>query len=253
MEIAAHIDILAEQGRLLAQAAAAAGPGAPVPTCPGWVVRDLVRHQGGVHRWATGIVAGQRTEPWAADLDEVVGAWPSDTDLTDWFTAGCASLVQALSQADPGLDCWAFLAAPSPLAMWARRQAHETSVHRADAEIAAGQPVTPAQAPFAADGIDELLACFITRPGSTLRSDPLKRLGARCADTPGEWLVSIGPDSVTTTSGEGVSAAADCVLTGAADDLYLGLWHRKPAAAVSASGDAAVLALFDDKVKVRWR
>ncbi len=32
-------------------------PSDPVPTCPLWTVRDLVVHLGGVHRWATDIVA----------------------------------------------------------------------------------------------------------------------------------------------------------------------------------------------------
>ena len=36
----------------------AAGADAPVPTCPGWTVRDLLAHQGMVHRWATAVVRG---------------------------------------------------------------------------------------------------------------------------------------------------------------------------------------------------
>lgn len=38
------------------------------------------------------------------------------------------------------VDCWTFLDAPSPLAFWARRQAHETAIHRADAQLAADGP-----------------------------------------------------------------------------------------------------------------
>src|SRR5215467_6851501 len=129
MEIAKHIAAVASEGKLLAAAAAAAGPDAPVPSCPEWVVRDLVRHQGGVHRWAAGIVGTPRTEPWDVELDEVVGTWPDDADLLAWFDAGLDSLANVLTQADPDLTCWSFLPAPSPLAMWARRQAHETSVH----------------------------------------------------------------------------------------------------------------------------
>jgi len=50
----------------------------------------------------------------------------------------------ALSAAPPDLRCWTFLPAPSPLAMWARRQAHETTVHRVDAELAAASVAPPA-------------------------------------------------------------------------------------------------------------
>ena len=251
MEIAEHVEAIGGAGQLLAQAAAAAGPDALAPSCPGWVVRDLVRHQGGVHRWATGIVAGPRMQPWRVDLDEVVGTWPADADLIDWFGEGVGRLVAALSQAEPDLVCWTFLDAPSPLAMWARRQAHETSVHRVDAELAAGLPVTPFPAPLAGDGIDELLTCFITRPGGGLRSDPARLLRVRCTDTAGDWLVRIEPDRVRTSSGS-PEAGSDCLVTGAADDLYLALWNRRAASGLRVDGDRSVLDLFLDGVQVRW-
>ncbi len=148
MEVAAHIDALRGEGRLMADAAANAAPDAHVPTCPEWVVRDLVRHLGGVHRWATGYVAGPRTEQWDVNLDEVVGTWPDDAELVDWFREGCESLAGALEAAPPDLECWTFLRAPSPLAMWARRQAHETAIHRVDAELAAGVALTPLRRPL---------------------------------------------------------------------------------------------------------
>jgi uncharacterized protein (TIGR03083 family) len=251
VEIAEHVDAIGGAGRRLAEAAVAAGPGATVPSCPDWVVRDLVRHQGGVHRWATAIVAGPRTQPWRVDLDEVVGTWPADADLIGWFCDGLGELVAALSRAEPDLACWTFLDAPSPLAMWARRQAHETSVHRVDAELAAGLPVTPSPAPFAADGIDELLTCFITRRGGGLRSDPARRLRVSCTDTPGDWLVRIEPDGVRTSPGS-AGAGSDCLVTGPADDLYLALWNRRPASALAVDGDQSVLGLFLDRVQVRW-
>ncbi|HEX9032588.1 MAG TPA: maleylpyruvate isomerase family mycothiol-dependent enzyme [Streptosporangiaceae bacterium] len=255
MDIAAHVDAIGVQGRLLAAAAASAGLDAAVPSCPDWVVRDLVRHQGGVHRWATGIVAGPRTQAWNVSLDEVVGAWPSDDELLSWFGDGVDRLVEVLSSADPRLDCWTFLAAPSPLAMWARRQAHETSVHRVDAELAAGQSVTPFAAPLAADGISELLTCFITRPHGTLRSDPPKSLRVTCSDGPGDWLVRIGPDQVCTVPADdppGAAEHADCQVSGSTQDLYLTLWNRRPADGLPAVGDAGVLDLFLDQVHIRW-
>jgi uncharacterized protein (TIGR03083 family) len=197
MEVAEHIAALRIEGQRLSAAAASAGLDAKVPSCPDWVVRDLVRHQGGVHRWATGVVTGPRTEPWIVDLDEVVGYWPPDTELLEWFDQGCGALADALSRADPGLECWTFLAAPSPLAMWARRQAHETAVHRVDAELASGGPITPFSAPFAADGIDELLSRFVMRHGR--RPSRSTRPG-RCASD-----VSIQPGTGRCTSAPTVS------------------------------------------------
>ena len=52
MEIAEHLDALRLQGALLADAADRAGLDAAVPPCPSWLVKDLLRHTGYVHRWA---------------------------------------------------------------------------------------------------------------------------------------------------------------------------------------------------------
>jgi uncharacterized protein (TIGR03083 family) len=250
VEISQHVGALREAGRRLWSAAAQAGPDAAVPSCPEWVVRDLVMHQGGIHRWAASIVGTPLTEAWDVELDEVVRTWPDDADLISWFEDGLDALVTILSQAPADLTCWTFLKAASPLAMWARRQAHETSVHGADAELAAGRTPAPFEPAFAADGIGELLECFITRRGGMLRSNPERVLRVRCTDAAGDWLVRIGPDTVVTTAGQG-DGRADCTVAGGASDLYLALWNRRPTADLNVEGERAVLDLFADKVRVR--
>src|SRR5438034_6037440 len=142
MRVAEHIDALREHGRALADAARDLDPATPVPTCPEWRVRDLVRHQGGVHRWATSYVAEARptSDGDDGDLERLVGGWPRDDDLIGWFREGHASLVAALEAAPDDLICWTFLRAPSARAFWARRQAHETAVHLADARSAGETP-----------------------------------------------------------------------------------------------------------------
>jgi uncharacterized protein (TIGR03083 family) len=250
VEIVEHIAAIRREGPLLRAAAEIAGPGPVVPSCPEWTVRDLVRHLGGVHRWATSTVATPRTGPWGANLEEVVGGWPDDQDLLDWFDAGWQALVTTLEQASPDLSCWTFLRAPSPLAMWARRQAHETAMHRVDVELAAGVRVSHLPAPFAADGIDELLTCFITRGSGTLRTEQARTLGVRCDDAEGDWLVVISDEPASTT--EIGSEGPDCTLTGRAEDLYLALWSRPEPGALTILGDKSVLDLFLDKVNIRW-
>jgi hypothetical protein len=47
------------------------------------------------------------------------------------------------------------------VAFWIRRIAHETAVHRVDAELALGQPITPIPAERAVDGIEEMLQVFL--------------------------------------------------------------------------------------------
>nr|WP_242384297.1 maleylpyruvate isomerase N-terminal domain-containing protein [Thermobispora bispora] len=152
MDIAGYLGELDRSGRRLAEAAKEAGLGAPVPTCPGWLIRDLLRHTGGVHRWATAFVSTGRAEPYGPDERRGFFTAPPDDGLLDWYLESHAELVRTLKDADPDLECWAFLPAPSPLAFWARRQAHETAIHRVDAELAAGHAITPFDPAFAADG-----------------------------------------------------------------------------------------------------
>jgi hypothetical protein len=136
--------------------------------------------------------------------------------------------------------CATFLPAPSPLAMWARRQAHETAIHRVDAERAAGVASSCPPA-FAADGVDELLVGFIPRPRINLRADPPRSLRIRATDAAGDWLVRIGPQGPVTGAGED---GADCEVRGPASDLYLALWSRQDTAGLAVRGDGEVLALF---------
>jgi uncharacterized protein (TIGR03083 family) len=252
MDILAHIRAVRDEGERMAEAVARVDPDDAVPTCPEWTVRDLVRHTGGVHRWATGFVRG-RTEPLDADLDGVVGTWPADAELAPWLAQGIADLAAALDAAPDDLQCWTFLPAPSPRAMWARRQAHETAIHRVDAELAAGSPIAPWAPDFAADGIDELLTLFVPRRRTRLRADPPITMAVRCTDVDLSWLLRLDDSGVTTTriTGTDVDAAA-CTVSGRAGDLYGVLWNRVGAEDLSIVGRREVLDRFAEGVKIRW-
>ena len=79
--------------------------------------------------------------------------------------------------------------APSPLAFWARRQAHETAIHRADADSASG--IRPEYEPdFAADGIDELIMGFGQRRKYRPSAEGDGGMQVRAADTGHAWHVS---------------------------------------------------------------
>jgi len=247
MVIDEYIAQLELEGDLLIEAAEVAGPDAPVPTCPGWQVRDLLWHIGGVHRWATSFVRDQRPDP-ADPVERSFFAEPPDEDLGAWFRDGHAALVATLRTADPDVRCWSFLPAPSPLAFWARRQAHETAIHRIDAQSAAGS-VTPVTPELASDGLAELLECFHGRPHGRLVADPPVTLGVHAIDTDAFWTVHIGPNSrrVSTTV-----EPADLVLHAPASSLYTLLWNRSELAGVSADGDLSVLRLWRERALIVW-
>lgn len=244
MDVEEHIAELEQQGRALASAAERAGPDAPVPTCPGWTVRDLVAHTAGVHDWAASFV---RAEPDADPEQELPPAAPGEDVVARYRTAH-ADLVAALRAAPGDLATWTFLPAPSPLAFWARRQAHEAAIHRADAEAAAGSSVTYPRE-FALDGLHELLLGFYARRGGRLRSERPLRMLIAPDDAPESWLATIGPEGCRTES-PAAATDADCTLRGRASDLYLALWNRS--AAVRMEGDPGVLDLWRERARVRW-
>jgi len=260
MEIAAYLDALDEDGVALADAAERAGLAAAVPPCPGWAVRDLVRHQAYVHGWAARHVRDQLPELIDEGTEaELLAGGPPDGELINAYRQGHAALVAVLRGADPDVACATFMPAPSPLAFWARRQAHETAVHRFDAQAAGPggppDPVTAFTAAFAADGIDELVTGFAARRRYRLRGDGTRSLAVRPADAPGRWLVRLADGGTTVSRVEpGESAAADCVLAGPAAGLYAFLWNRCPAdgAGVTVSGDTAMAALWSSSVSVVW-
>lgn len=245
MDVAAHIDQLTAHGQMLATSAEKAGLDTTVATCPDWRVRDLLQHTSQVHRWATSyLTTGRTTPPGEGDS---FAEPPADDELLDWFCAGHAALVQALQSATDDLECWAFLPAPSPRAFWARRQAHETAIHRADADAAAGlQPTYDPE--FAADGVEELLFGFYARPRGRLVADPPLRLGLHATDTGDVWTMTIGPESRTATRDAG---DADCTVSAPAADLYLLLWNRRSADGLDVTGDRDVLGLWSEKARIK--
>jgi uncharacterized protein (TIGR03083 family) len=270
MEIQQHIAELQRDGELIAAAAERGGLTPTVPPCPDWQVRDLLRHTGHVHRWAARYVVEGLPGP-VPDLTEaeILAGGPPDPELIGWFRDGHASLVAALTDADPSLACWAFLPAPTPRAFWARRQAHETAIHRIDAELAAAARsaaggVTPVSAGFATDGIDELIMGFFGRDQRKLsdaqRVGPHQTVQVRTTDTGGEWLVALTEDGTRAALVQRCDDAAasetraDCTLTGPAAGLYLLLWNRAdPATAeVEVGGDQQLLATWRANMHVTW-
>lgn len=245
MEIERHVQAIQEHGAALADAAERAGLDAKVPTCPEWRVRDLVGHQGQVHRWAATYVASAHTDT-GVELESI----PADDELLAWFRAGHARLVAAIKAAPADLECWSFLPAPTPLAFWARRQAHETTIHRADAESATGKQLD-VDAALAVDGIDELLLGFYNRKRGRLVTDPALTLGIRVTDAQPDdaWTMVIRPDGRDVTRG---SASGDCVVSGSASDVYQLLWNRRDRGVVDVEGDATILDLWQQKAPISW-
>jgi uncharacterized protein (TIGR03083 family) len=125
-----HLGALVRSGAALREAAAMAELDARVPTCPAWDVTKLVIHQGMVHRWAAANLRGETNHDTSASQAEGKAA----ARLLDWYSQGLAALVDTLQTTADDATAMMFLRdAPPPRRFWARRQAHETTIHSADA------------------------------------------------------------------------------------------------------------------------
>lgn len=245
-DAATYIGAVAEHGRALADAAERVDLAASVPDCPGWTVRSVLEHTTMVHRWA----ARHLQEGQAAPLTSSPTPSMPDEDLRRYYREGHASLVDALTEAPDDLEAMRFLHDPPPARVfWARRQAHETAIHRSDVDVAAGTPPT-FDPDFATDGIDELVMGFLPRRKSRLVSSPPCTLGIRATDTGRSWHLTIGPESRHVRRAD--VAGADCVISGPAAGLYPFLWNRTVAVPPTIYGDARIHELWRAKAHVTW-
>lgn len=252
MEVSEHVMAVEREGSLFAEAARRSGFDTEVGCCPGWDVRELVRHLSSVHLWAAAHVANRATE-WRdhgpAELMEywpdLAVFWPDDHKLIDWYLETNAHLVRELAEAPADLECLSFLPAPTPLAMWARRQAHETAIHRFDAESPNSATATY-DPDFASDGIDEILMLFAPRWGTP--TPQANAMVVHTTDTNDTWHVTMGPDAIEAQRGDGPS---DVTLTGSASNLYLAVWNRGNPP-IEVTGDPELITTWHENFKFKW-
>jgi uncharacterized protein (TIGR03083 family) len=196
---------------------------APVPTCPGWSVYDLVVHLGNVHAWAATIVETGLAAPEQDDEPRSARA----KVVSQWYAAKAEDLYQVLRHVPPDRACWNFAFGAGDAAFWSRRQLHETTIHQVDLDVACGRTVSLA-ADVAADGVGEVLDVWLHRMHQRGHRAVLDRpLALTAIDTGDTWVlepVPDGPPAVQHHRGR-TSPVPDRVQA-PADVLYRMLWHR---------------------------
>ena len=236
------MDHIAELGTAMSRFAELAGLGTgeePVPSCEGWVMRDLVVHLGSIHRWAAGIViSGQRiTEPRPL----VTGP------VAEWYSGTAAALLTTLQAVSPDEVVPNFSRMDETAAFWPRRQMHETTVHIVDAQQALGFDEGEWAVPsaIATNGIDEVIQVFFPRLTARGRRPEVRsRLRLVATDVDQSWVIGPGDGDTGTPVQLHPSRDAEATVTGTASDLYLALWHRVPRSRLEFDG-ADGIALFE--------
>ena len=235
-----YIAQIETQASLMRSAALEAGGDAPVPSCPEWTVLELVQHMAEVHTWAAQAVV---TTPEAGRPEWVKA--PHDFDeVFPWWDNGLSLLLDRLRETPTDRPAWTFDKS-FRAAFWPRRQAHETSIHRLDAELATGRELQTLvfDPEFAADGIDEYLTVLVARRielGNAVRASG--RLLVHAADAGRVWEVTLteGEPLEVVAAVQDSAFDADATLAGGADAIYRAVYARPNHAIVS--GDESLLA-----------
>ncbi|MGW3205488.1 maleylpyruvate isomerase family mycothiol-dependent enzyme [Streptomyces sp. NPDC001135] len=209
---------------------------ATVPTCPDWSLEDLVRHVGGALRWVDALVRSRAQEHLPEEGIPLVGGPEARGDgaaLDTWLAETGELVVGALREAGPDTSVWAWAGVLNS-GFWARRMAHEITVHRADATLAAGLPYEVAP-DIAADAVDEWLQ-IVEWGQRTLPRDPgrdLRRPGssihlhATDADPAlnAEWLIELAEEGARWRRGHEKATVA---LRGPLTSVLLAFYRRLP-------------------------
>jgi uncharacterized protein (TIGR03083 family) len=231
-----HLTLLRTDLGLFADAVEHGPPDAPVAGCPGWTLIDLGEHLGDVHRWVLGALA--TGGPPAGPHDEPAPRRDSAA-LATWVRDGSGRLLAALAATDPDAPTWhPFPVEPKLAGLWRRRQAQEASVHRWDAQRAAGGSPTIDTA-FAADGVDEYWTVMLPRMlQRDQRRTPSSTVAVTLTDTGHRWAIN-GSSGVPALLPQG--APTDAEFTATAATALLRWWGRPVDAEYVVTGDESVM------------
>jgi len=218
------------------EAVAAAGRrdlDAAVPSCPGWTVHRLLAHLGRVYRSVGRHVAERATEMIPAD--QIPRPPAESAAILEWFEQGHRFVQEALDGAGPDEAVWSW-ADQHTVAFYVRRMAHETEIHRWDAEAAFGEP-SPIDSDLGADGVSELFEVLLPFAPNWDAALPDASLHLHRTDGAGEWLLVNDGGSVKVSRQH---AKGDAAVRASGGDLMLLAWGRigLDSPGVEAFGDA---------------
>ncbi|NES31547.1 maleylpyruvate isomerase family mycothiol-dependent enzyme [Micromonospora terminaliae] len=234
------IGALRTEGPAFAAAVAEAPPETPVLSCPGWTVADLAHHLTRMYVWArTVLTAGTASRPERHDPEPPAGRTPEQ-----WYRQEYERLMTLFEALDPEAPAWNFAPQPKKAAFWPRRAAHETAVHRWDAQLAigAGEPI---EAKLAADGVSEVLDTWLP---AGRRIQPGQWHGVvqlTATDAAQEWYLRLRGEGIalldTATILDHDEHHARAQVTGTASDLLLAVMGRISFDALGVAGDRRLL------------
>jgi uncharacterized protein (TIGR03083 family) len=212
--------------------AAGMGFDADVPTCEEWNIAALVDHVSRIYS-RVGYFMSHRITQRPESVPDLPAGEPLEvlSGLLD-------ELVIALTECDADTPVWTWVFdAPGVASFWARRMAHESSVHRYDAQASHGV-VQPIDAELAGDGIDELIDVIAPRIyGRDEVSGPTGSIAMLSSDD-GGWCLDLATSGITRLD---VLSEPDVTVRGTSNALLLASYSRIPWTSLEVTGDVDLL------------
>lgn len=247
-----NIDVITRASERVREVLSTADPADPVPTCPEWDVFALAQHLAQVHGfWAQILERGLVSDEQVEELEGSEAHQTSETETLpealERLRTATSALTAQLAVLEDQEPRWSWWPRDQSVGFTRRMQTYEATMHRVDAELAAGlspSPLAPEVASGAVDHAVDVMWGWVPANG-TAHLPHLVALEAR--DTGERWLVRVGEwRAISVSSGEEVSgpiarrgdadepdddAAATsevpvAVAVGSVEDLALWAWGR---------------------------
>lgn len=237
--------IIRTEAQRFAEVLAASAPEARCPTCPEWSASDLLWHLTEVHYFWAGVLSRNvRSEADIATVEESKPERPTAlAELLDLRENATTALLKQLDRLDDAEPRWSWWPPDQTVGFTRRMQIYEATMHRVDAELTAGAPVSPFGVDVATGAVDHAVDVMWgwLPEGATYETLAVVKFAATDIDRC--WLVEVGrstggPRAVRATAGEPTATVRAPV-----GDLALWAWTR--GGEVEISGDAGSVAAID--------
>lgn len=229
-----------------------------VPTCPDWDASDLLWHLTEVHLfWAGVLRSGALTEDDVAALETTLPARPESlSDALELRRAATGDLIETLRELDDAQPRWSWWEPEQTVGFTRRMQTYEATMHRVDAELAAGLKPGPIADDVASGAVDHCADVMWGWIPDWATYTPTATIELRAADIDRSWLVEVGrwvgtgpesgkhidqPRAVRAETG-----SPSAVVSGTAQHLALWAWGR--GSSIETLGDARAVAAIQDVV-----
>lgn len=213
----------------------------PVPTCPGWTVREVLWHLGSVYRAALSwLVDGRSPRERQHDPAE------SESAL-EYLGSGFDALRTELAARAPDEHAASWWPADTTCGFWRRRMTHETTIHRVDIETCSAEHVSTVDEDIALDGIDEVLTLWFGQRLSMMGLAGTRDCLVAVRTGGHDWLARAGPGKTRAwRCSETDAECADVAVHGEPAEVYLWLWGR------AAPGTVTVVGPDEDAAGQLW-